>query len=268
MSVSGFDLISGTAASNGALVIVKLTPWDERQSDDLHASAIVGRLYYATKDIPEALVHALQPAGPARHGLGLRVLVHAAGALEPAAGGARAVAQEFIAAAQQRPEIGRITTTFSASTPNYQLYVDREKAKKLGVPINDVLSTLQIFLGGYQVNDFTRFGRNYKVTMQADPEFRQEVSDIVAAVRAQPRRRHGAARHADHLAAGHRRALPAALQPVPHGRVQRLAGARARAPATRSAALERGGRARCCRRATASSGPARAGRRSRPATPR
>jgi multidrug efflux pump len=88
------------------------------------------------------------------------------------------VAQEFIAAAQQRPEIGRVTTTFSASTPNYQLYVDREKAKKLGVPINDVLSTLQIFLGGYQVNDFTRFGRNYKVTMQADPEFRQEVSDI------------------------------------------------------------------------------------------
>jgi multidrug efflux pump len=88
------------------------------------------------------------------------------------------VAQEFIAAAQQRPEIGRVTTTFSASTPNFQLYVDREKAKKLGVPINDVLSTLQIFLGGYQVNDFTRFGRNYKVTMQADPEFRQEVSDI------------------------------------------------------------------------------------------
>ena len=178
VSVSGFDLISGTAASNGALVIVKLTPWDERQSDDLHASAIVGRLYYATKDIPEALVMPFNP--PALPGMGsvsgFSFMLQAR-SNQPPAELAR-VAQEFIAAAQQRPEIGRVTTTFSASTPNYQLYVDREKAKKLGVPINDVLSTLQIFLGGYQVNDFTRFGRNYKVTMQADPEFRQEVSDI------------------------------------------------------------------------------------------
>ena len=178
VSVSGFDLISGTAASNGALVIVKLTPWGERQSADLHASAIVGRLYYATKDIPEALVMPFNP--PALPGMGsvsgFSFMLQAR-SNQPPAELAR-VAQEFIAAAQQRPEIGRLTTTFSASTPNFQLYVDREKAKKLGVPINDVLSTLQIFLGGYQVNDFTRFGRNYKVTMQADPEFRQEVSDI------------------------------------------------------------------------------------------
>jgi multidrug efflux pump len=178
VSVSGFDLISGTAASNGALVIVKLTPWGERQSEDLHASAIVGRLYYATKDIPEALVMPFNP--PALPGMGsvsgFSFMLQAR-SNQPPAELAR-VAQEFIAAAQQRPEIGRLTTTFSASTPNFQLYVDREKAKKLGVPINDVLSTLQIFLGGYQVNDFTRFGRNYKVTMQADPEFRQEVSDI------------------------------------------------------------------------------------------
>jgi len=178
VSVSGFDLISGTAASNGALVIVKLTPWGERQSEDLHASAIVGRLYYATKDIPEALVMPFNP--PALPGMGsvsgFSFMLQAR-SNQPPAELAR-VAQEFIAAAQRRPEIGRLTTTFSASTPNFQLYVDREKAKKLGVPINDVLSTLQIFLGGYQVNDFTRFGRNYKVTMQADPEFRQEVSDI------------------------------------------------------------------------------------------
>ena len=89
-----------------------------------------------------------------------------------------AVAQEFIGRAMQRPEIGRISTTFSASTPNYQLQVDREKAKKLGVPINDVFTTLQTFLGGYQVNDFSRFGRNYKVTMQAESDFRQEITDI------------------------------------------------------------------------------------------
>jgi len=178
VSVSGFDLISGTAASNGALVIVKLDPWSERQSDDLHASAIVGRLYYATKDIPEALVMPFNP--PALPGMGsvsgFSFMLQARSNQPPAE--LAQVARDFIAAAQQRPEIGRITTTFSASTPNFQLYVDREKAKKLGVPIDEVFATLQTFLGGYQVNDFSRFGRNYKVTLQAEPDFRQEVTDI------------------------------------------------------------------------------------------
>ena len=178
VGISGFDLISGTAASNGALVIVKLKPWSERESAELHAGAIVGRLYYATRDIPEALVMPFNP--PALPGMGsvsgFSFMLQARSNQPPAE--LAQVARDFIAAAQQRPEIGRITTTFSASTPNFQLYVDREKAKKLGVPINDVLSTLQIFLGGYQVNDFSRFGRNYKVTMQAESDFRQEVSDI------------------------------------------------------------------------------------------
>src|SRR4030095_8209755 len=75
-------------------------------------------------------------------------------------------------------EVGRITTTFSPSTPNYRLEVDREKVKKLGVPVNDVFTTLQTFLGGFQVNDFTRFGRTHKVTMQAESEFRQDVRDL------------------------------------------------------------------------------------------
>jgi len=178
VSIAGFDLISGTAASNGAMVIVKLKPWDERQAKEEQASAIVGRLYFAMQDIPEAIVMPFNP--PALPGFGavsgFSFMLQARSNQPPAE--LAAVAQEFIARAQQRPEIGRITTTFSASTPNYQLQVDREKAKKLGVPINDVLTTLQTFLGGYQVNDFTRFGRNYKVTMQAESDFRQEVSDI------------------------------------------------------------------------------------------
>jgi len=178
VSIAGFDLISGTAASNGAMVIVKLKSWEERPARDQHASAIVGKLYFAMQDIPEAIVMPFNP--PALPGFGavsgFSFMLQARSNQPPAE--LAAVAQEFIAKASQRPEIGRITTTFSASTPNYQLQVDREKAKKLGVPINDVLTTLQTFLGGYQVNDFTRFGRNYKVTMQAESDFRQEVSDI------------------------------------------------------------------------------------------
>jgi multidrug efflux pump len=178
VGVTGYDILSGTSASNGALVIVKLKPWDERQTRELGVRAILGKLYLATQHIPEAVVLPFNP--PALPGFGsvsgFSFMLQARADQTPAE--LAQVAQEFIAAAQQRPEIGRISTTFSASTPNYQLYVDREKAKKLGVPVNDVFATLQTFLGGYQVNDFSRFGRNYKVTMQAESEFRQEVGDI------------------------------------------------------------------------------------------
>jgi multidrug efflux pump subunit AcrB len=87
-------------------------------------------------------------------------------------------AAQFVQAAQKRPEIGRITTTYSASTPNYRITVDREKVKKLGIPISDVFGTLQVFLGSLQVNDFTRFGKNYRVSVQADAEFRRDISTL------------------------------------------------------------------------------------------
>jgi len=178
VGVSGYDLLSGTAASNGALVIVKLKPWDERKGKALGVRSILMQLYGLGQGIPEAVVLPFNP--PALPGFGsvsgFSLMLQAKSNQPPQE--LAQVAQEFVAAAQQRPEIGRISTTFSASTPNYQLFVDREKAKKLGVPVSDVFTTLQTFLGGYQVNDFSRFGRNYKVSMQAEPDFRQEVTDI------------------------------------------------------------------------------------------
>jgi multidrug efflux pump len=178
VGVTGFDLLSGTAASNGALVIVKLKPWSERTTPETGVRAILGQLYGLGQNIPEAVVLPFNP--PALPGFGsvsgFSLMLQARSNPPPAE--LAAVAQEFIAAAQKRPEIGSISTTFSAATPNYQLFVDREKAKKLGVPVSDVFTTLQTFLGGYQVNDFSRFGRNYKVTMQAESDFRQEVTDI------------------------------------------------------------------------------------------
>jgi multidrug efflux pump len=175
--IAGYDLISGTAASNGAFLIVRLKPWDERPGKDLHASTIVGKLAAATRSLPEAIVVPFNP--PALPGFGavsgFSMMLQARAGQSPEE--LAVVAGQFLAAASQRPEIGRITTTFSASTPNYRLEVDREKVKKLGVPVNELFTTLQTFLGGYQVNDFTRFGRNYKVTMQAESEFRQEMRD-------------------------------------------------------------------------------------------
>jgi len=178
LTITGFDLISGTAASNGSFVVVRLKPWSEREGPELHALSILGTLYAATADIPEAIAFPFNP--PALPGFGsvsgFSLNLQAKSGQSPE--GLAQTAQQFVAAASMRPEIGRITTTFSASTPNYQLDVDREKVKKLGVPVNEVFTALQTFLGGSQVNDFSRFGRNYKVTMQAEPEFRQSIEDL------------------------------------------------------------------------------------------
>ncbi|HEX9772870.1 MAG TPA: multidrug efflux RND transporter permease subunit [Steroidobacteraceae bacterium] len=178
ITVVGFDIISGTSASNGAFVVVRLEPWDERPGKSLHANSIIAALGAVTRDIPEAIALPFNP--PALPGFGsvsgFSFMLQGRAAQTPAQ--IAEVAAQFVAAAQQRPEIGRIATTFSANTPNYQVEVDREKAKKLGVPVNDVFTALQTFLGGYLVNDFSRFGRNYKVTMQAEAEYRQEIRDI------------------------------------------------------------------------------------------
>jgi hydrophobe/amphiphile efflux-1 (HAE1) family protein len=175
--VAGYDLISGTVASNCALIVVRLKPWEERGPDQ-HALRVLGELTMKTRQIPGAVVVAFNP--PALPGFGaisgFTAMLEARGNQSPEE--LAQVTQQFIAAAQQDPAIGRVTTTYSATTPNYRLAVDREKVKKLGVPVNDLFATLQMFMGGYQVNEFSNFGRNYKVTIQADTEFRTAVRDI------------------------------------------------------------------------------------------
>ncbi len=76
----------------------------------------------------------------------------------------------------QRPEIGTIYSNFRVDTPGYRYEVDREKAKALGIPVDSVFNALSVFLGGLEVNDFNRFGRTYKVVIQAEPQFRNDAN--------------------------------------------------------------------------------------------
>ena len=87
-------------------------------------------------------------------------------------------AQIFIAAAQQREEIGNVYTTFRATTPQRSVVINRDKVLKSGVALNDLYNTISAFLGGAYVNDFNRFGRLYKAYVQAEPEFRQDESQL------------------------------------------------------------------------------------------
>jgi hydrophobe/amphiphile efflux-1 (HAE1) family protein len=86
--------------------------------------------------------------------------------------------RQLMAEAAKRPEIGRVSTTFQPTTPQVKVELDREKARTLGVPVDSVFQTLQAYLSGLYVNDFVRFGRVYKVFLQAEPEFTNQPDDI------------------------------------------------------------------------------------------
>jgi HAE1 family hydrophobic/amphiphilic exporter-1 len=89
-----------------------------------------------------------------------------------------AEARKFIADARQRPELGNLFTSFDPNYPQVKVELDREKARKLGVPINDVFQAMSATVGGSYVNDFNRFGRLYRVYVQAESEFRRNPQDI------------------------------------------------------------------------------------------
>jgi hydrophobe/amphiphile efflux-1 (HAE1) family protein len=178
MIVNGFNILNASQQPNGALFVTALDPWDQRSTPATSIEAILGKIFAAGAAIPDATVIPLNP--PALPGLGafggfsLKLQDRRGGTPLELAN----VANDFVAAARKRPEIGSIRSGLNPNTPGYDLQVDREKVKTLGVPLTDVFNTLQTYLGGLQVNDFNRFGRSYKVTMQAEPAFRGDIASI------------------------------------------------------------------------------------------
>jgi HAE1 family hydrophobic/amphiphilic exporter-1 len=178
-TISGFSLITGAYSSNMGFFFVQLKPWHERHRAEEHANGVVAALNRAfAQQIPEARVAAFGP--PAIPGLGT-----GAGftmELQDRSGGSpqylAAQAARFIEAAGRRPEIGRIGTLYTASVPQIYADIDRSKVLKVGVPLSDVNTTLGALLGSAYVNDFNRFGRVYKVYVQAEAEFRQDPKQL------------------------------------------------------------------------------------------
>ena len=176
--VNGFNILSGSSQPDSALFIATLKPWEERTAPEEQLRAILRSFYAGLGKIPEASILAFNP--PAIPGMG------ATGGfsfmLQDRSGGTpqelAKVANDFMAEARKQPAIGSVFSKFNANTPAFRLELDREKAKKLGVPINDVTNALQTFLGGLNVNDFSRFGRTYKVTMQAEASFRSDIDGV------------------------------------------------------------------------------------------
>ncbi len=177
--IGGLNFISFSFKSNSGTFFIQMKPWSERKEASQQLNGVIARLQEKFSPIKGANIVVVSP--PAIPGLG------ATGGfsfiLEQKTGGGNikefeGVIQNFVAEANKRPEIGRAFSFFTAQTPGYQVDVDREKAKKLGVSLSDVFSTMSSYMGSQYVNDFTRYGRNFRVVTQADTAFRNSISDL------------------------------------------------------------------------------------------
>jgi hydrophobe/amphiphile efflux-1 (HAE1) family protein len=178
-AVGGYSLLTSSLASNTAFFFVALAPWDERGDADLHVNAIIRKINgQLATGVPGAVAFAFGP--PAIPGLGtgsgFSMMLQDRGGNAPAYLSEQA--NKFIQAALQRPEIGNAFTTYRANSPQIFADVDIDNVLKLGVSPADVNTTLGAFLGGAYVNDFNRFGRLFKVYVQAEPEYRSKATDV------------------------------------------------------------------------------------------
>jgi HAE1 family hydrophobic/amphiphilic exporter-1 len=178
-TVGGFSLLTRISASYQGFFFLGLKSWHERTSKELEARSIVDSLNRRlAAEVPEAMAFAFMP--PSIPGLG------SAGGfsfwLQDRSGGSVEFLgqnlQNFLAACRKRPELAGVTSQFSASVPQIFADVDRDKALKQGVAVGDVYQTLQAYLGGLYLNQFNRFGRQWRVYLQAEGEGRRSEQDI------------------------------------------------------------------------------------------
>jgi HAE1 family hydrophobic/amphiphilic exporter-1 len=178
-TVAGYSLLSGASAPYTGFYFVSLDPWHERESAELQVDGIMQRVNAEFRaEIPEAMAFAFPP--PAIQGLGT------GGGfsfwLQDRSGGTidflNENLQKFLEAARKRPELANVNSVWRPSVPQIFAEVNRDKVIKQGVAIKDVYQALQAFLGGIYVNQFNRFGRQWKVFVQGEAAGRVRVEDI------------------------------------------------------------------------------------------
>ncbi|WP_339695377.1 multidrug efflux RND transporter permease subunit [uncultured Roseivirga sp.] len=176
--IGGLNAINFSFKPNSGTFFLQMDPWEQRKEPSQQLFGLIGQLTQKFGVIKEANIVVIPP--PAIPGLG-----QTGGfsfMLEQKAGGdikeLEQVMGQFLMAANQRPEIAMAYSFFTAKTPGYNVEVDREKAKKLGVNISDVFATMSNYMGSSYINDFTRYGRNFRVVAQADTSYRTRIEDL------------------------------------------------------------------------------------------
>lgn len=177
--LAGLNIVSFSNKSNVGTMFVRLKKWDERKGKGQDVQAVIGKIMGVTKDIKEARVIPIAP--PAIPGLGATAGFSFQLQQRGTADDTKqfeAVTNKFMQTLMAQPAIGRAFTFYNSRTPSYQVDVDKEQAKKMGVNVAEVYSTLSNFLGSSYVNDFNLYGRNFRVMTQAENIYRGSLDDI------------------------------------------------------------------------------------------
>lgn len=176
--IGGYNLLNSAMDPSSAAAFVMLNPWDERRTPELSLNGIMGALMARVGDINEAVIIPFPPP-PIQ---GLSTTGGFEFELQDLTGGSlidlRAMAERLMEAGRRKPALTPLSTTFEVNYPQFYVDLDRTKAKSLQVSISDVFTTLQTFLGSIYVNDFNKFGRIYRVFIQAEDTFRAKREDI------------------------------------------------------------------------------------------
>jgi multidrug efflux pump len=179
VAIPGLSFVLNANSSNFGTMFFTLAPFQERRDPALNAEAIAGQLRgRLQQEIPEAFVSIF--GAPAVEGLGnaggFKFMVEATG--DVSLDTLQTQADNLAAKANQLPGFAGIFNSFRAKTPQLYVDVDRVKAKTMRVELTDVFDTLQVYMGGYYVNDFNRFGRTWQVNLQADADFRLDAEAL------------------------------------------------------------------------------------------
>ncbi len=179
LTIEGFSFIQQANSSNVAGFVITFDPWDERPGAELYSESILTKINQrCRKEIPEAIVVAFST--PALPGLGqtggFELQVQDRGSLGPSA--LQASIGELMGAGAGQAGLDRVYSPFRANVPQLYVNVDREKAKTMDIPLQQVFDTLNAYLGAAYVNDFNKFGRIYQVNIQADAMYRAKIEDI------------------------------------------------------------------------------------------
>ncbi|MEH0154914.1 efflux RND transporter permease subunit [Limibacter armeniacum] len=178
-TLTGYSLLSGAAGSSFGLGVVLLKPWEERPGRAGTVFGVIAKLNARLKKITDAEVLLFPP--PSVPGFGtssgfeVRLQDRTGGELSQLA----KVTQDFLIALNQRPEVSYAITTFNPNYPQYEVEIDAENAMKLGITVQDALLNLQTYFGSYYASDFNRFGKLFRVMVQALPQYRAKPEDVL-----------------------------------------------------------------------------------------
>jgi len=178
VSIVGYDMLSGGLKTSAGVMFVMFRDWSQRTKAIQSTLNLTGPMMAATSNIKDGFILPINP--PPIIGLsttgGFQFYLQDRGAGDY--NKLYQMVQKLIAAANKRPELTQVQTTFDANVPQYDLQVDREQAYAMNVPISTVYDALSAIFGNVYINDLTLYGRNYQVKVQGEPSFRRTPDDM------------------------------------------------------------------------------------------